>query len=425
MKNILQYALLLLTISVVFVACVKQDFDAPPAFQDCEVESNTTIAQLKQLFQVGGSVLIEDDLIIEGVVVADDRSGNYFRSLIMQDETAGIEVRFNATDLYNDFPIGRRIYIRCKGLSVTDFNGLIQLGTIESALVRQTVCRGPRNQPITPLDITIEELNNTHMSTLIRLTNVQFVNASSGVPFANAAGLQSINHFLESCDTDGQIILRSSGYADFANELTPTGSGTITAIYSVFRDDQQLFIRNPSDVQFNQDRCGGGGTGGVVDSINENFNSGTANQDVNLAGWRNVAVKGTRLWRFQEFNSNIYAQATAFNDTNPEMEAWLITPPINLNVAQTLNFESATSFYVHDGLSVWISTDFNGINVGTATWTQLSANLANGFSGNNNWVASGNIDLSAYSGTGYIGFRHIGNPNNGTSSYRIDNVVVQ
>lgn len=425
MKKILQYALLALVSSTLFVACVKQDFDEPPAFQDCEIESNTTIAELKELFQVGGSVLIEDDLIIEGVVVADDRSGNYFRSLIMQDETAGIEVRFNATELYNDYPIGRLIYIRCKGLSITDFNGLIQLGTIESALVSETVCRGPRNQPITPLDITIEELNNTHMSTLIRLTNVQFVDASAGVTFANSAGLQSINHFIESCDTENQIILRSSGYADFADELTPVGSGTLTAVYSIFGDDKQLFIRDPSDVQFSEDRCGGGGPGGVVETINENFNSGAANQDVSLAGWKNVAVKGTRLWRFQEFDSNVYAQATAFNDSNPEMEAWMITPPINLDNPKTLTFESATSFYVHDGLSVWISTDFNGVNVGTATWTELSGNLAGSSSGNNNWVLSGSIDLSAYSGIGYIGFKHIGNPDNGTSSYRIDNVVVQ
>ncbi len=79
--------------------------------------------------------------------------------------------------------------------------------------------------------------------------------------------------------------------------------------------------------------------------------------DINLPGWANIAVKGTRLWRAQVFSGNHYAQATSFNDTENEMEAWLITPPITLDEAKKLTFESAKAFWTHDGLTVWVSAE--------------------------------------------------------------------
>ena len=42
------------------------------------------------------------------------------------------------------------------------------------------------------------------------------------------------------------------------------------------------------------------------------------------------------------------------------------------------------------------------------------------------WIPSGNIDLSAYTGqTAYIGFKYVGSDSGGqTSRYRVDNVRV-
>jgi len=131
------------------------------------------------------------------------------------------------------------------------------------------------------------------------------------------------------------------------------------------------------------------------------------------------------LWRFKEFDGNVYAQATAFQDTEPEMEAWLITPAINLDNASELSFESAQAFHNHDGLTVLISTDYDGQNINSATWTDLNPILASSSDDFHDWIQSGEIDLSDFNGTGYIAFRYEGNPNSGTTSYRIDNVTVE
>ncbi len=398
-----------------FTGCVDLDFDAPPPAPPCEWQVTNTIAELKARY-TGTEWLIDEPIIIEGVVVADDSSGNFYRALVIQDATAGIELRFAGTDLYNDYPVGRKMFVNCEGLLLPNYNGVLQLGEIQEALVEDHICRGPKNQVVEPQVVSIADLNASHIHTLIRLEDVQFDDGSAGVTYADAINLQSVNLMLGECDGENTIILRSSGYADFATAVTPTGSGSITAVYSVFQSDQQLFIRNTRDVQMTNPRCD--------KPLNETFSGVTNNQDISLAGWTNVAIKGTRLWRGGSFSGNNFAQATAFQDTNAEMETWLVTPPINLDTPKKLSFESAQAFFPHNGLSVLISTDFTG-NVATATWTPLSCTLATNTNANYDWVPSGTVDLSAFSGTGHIAFRYTGNKTSQTTTFRLDNVKVE
>lgn len=431
MKNIFlnaKYLVIALGFATCFSACVDLEFEAPIAYGICSAEStaNMTIAELKDMHVFGNEELISDSIIISGVVVGDDATGNFYKKLVIQDETAGIEVYFGSTDLYNLFPNGTQVYINCTGLTLSDYNGVTQLGTIEQAIMGDFICKGSSDMVIEPRDVEIGDLGESDISTLIRLSNVQFTNASAGATFADADGLNSINHTIESCDNNDVILLRTSGYSDFAGFFTPTGSGTITAVYSVFGDDQQLYINSPADIEFTSDRCG---EVVVAGDVNEDFESTTENNlDVDIAGWTNIAVKGTRLWRGKDFDDNLYVQATSYNDSADEMEAWLITSAIDLSSDMKLNFDSQVGFPVggHDGLKVYISTDFDGFNFATASWTELSGDIANSTSTQNVWINSGDIDLSAYSGTGYIGFQYTGSgPAGQTSSYRIDNVVVE
>jgi len=169
---------------------------------------------------------------------------------------------------------------------------------------------------------------------------------------------------------------------------------------------------------------GGGSTG--LTSLNEAFSSQADKSDINLSGWLNVAKTGSRKWQGKLFSSNYYAQASSYNSTE-ENEIWLITPKIDLDgmTNPTLNFDNATAYWNHDGLTVWISTDFDGVNIDAATWVQLSPTLAGESNSNYEWVNSGDIDLSSYSGSAYIAFKYHGDDTQGqTSSYDIDNVKV-
>jgi hypothetical protein len=404
-------------------SCVQTEFDEPPVSAACTKEANMTIADLKAMHTPGQEEVIPAGTVISGVVVADDASGNFYRNIILQDETAGIEVRFNVTDLFNEFPVGRQITIDVDSLTLSDYNGVTQIGEIQEPMINARFCKGERDMVVEPTVVTMSELGESTISMLIRIEGVEFAASSAGANWADAVNLQSVNHTLEECGTEEELVVRTSGFSQFASANTPIGSGSITGIYSVFGTTRQLYIRDLNDVDMEMDRCdGAGGTG--LSSLNEDFQSQTDNEDIALEGWLNTAVQGTRVWRAKEFSGNVYAQSTAFNDTSPEMESWLITPPIDLEVATSLQFKSAQAFYTHDGLSVWISTDFNGFNFSEATWTELSCTLATEADDNYDFVDSGLIDLSSYEGIGYIGFKHIGNPDDGTTSWIIDDVVI-
>ncbi len=109
------------------------------------------------------------------------------------------------------------------------------------------------------------------------------------------------------------------------------------------------------------------------------------------------------------------------------METWLITPPVSNISSKKLSFKTAVAFWNHADtpFGVYISTDFDGSNFETATWTELTGlNVANASSPNHAWVETGDIDLSAYSGNAAIAFKYVGSKTE-TTSYRIDDVKVQ
>lgn len=428
---------ILLTCGVLFFSCVKKDYDEPASScADPDLTANASIAQLKSLYTLGSDtpVLVTGDTIIAGIVVADDRSGNFYKNIILQDSSGGIAIRIDVSGYYTEFPVGRRIFVKCKGLYLGEYNGLIQMGgyvdntvnppsvePIPVALLDQYFFKGACDINVTPKVISISQLNNSHQNMLIQLDSVEFISADVNQPYADAANQLSVNRTIEDC-FGNTILLRTSGFASFANSLTPSGRGNLVAIYQIFGSDKQLYIRDLNDVMFSSPRCGA--ITSPLTSLNENFSGVTSNQDLSINGWVNAVISGTRYWQGNSFGGNSFAQATAFSSGLPSMETWLVTPPLDLSAADTLAFESAQAFWVHDGLSIWISTDFDGINVSSATWTPLSCTLAGQSNNNYDWVLSGDVVLTGFTGTGYIGFKYSGNTNTQTTTYRIDNVSV-
>src|SRR5688500_4494552 len=122
-------------------ACVDLEFDTPPAGGfDPNLPVNTTIAELKAMHTLGSYEEITDDIIIYGIVISNADAGNFFKQLVIQDSTGGIELRIEMSDLNNFYPVGRKVYVKAKGLWLGDYNGLIQLGAghdaVEDDLIR-------------------------------------------------------------------------------------------------------------------------------------------------------------------------------------------------------------------------------------------------------------------------------------------------
>src|ERR1700744_119412 len=90
--------------SFAIAACIKKQYKGPPdtSGYDPHLSVTHTIAQLLAL-PVGSA--ITEDVIISGIVIMDDKSGNYYKKIVIQDSTGGIEMELDQNNLYNDYPV--------------------------------------------------------------------------------------------------------------------------------------------------------------------------------------------------------------------------------------------------------------------------------------------------------------------------------
>ncbi|MDX9853999.1 MAG: DUF5689 domain-containing protein [Tenuifilaceae bacterium] len=240
-------------------ACVDDDFDTPPIpnVNDLPVGEVLTLSQLRSLSTPGNTYRFTEDKSVYAVVTMDDKAGNIYKSAYVQDKTGGINLFLKASGgLYQ----GDSIRIALKGLRLNWYQNLLQLDTVD---VDRNIIKHKTLVEATPKVVTILELkSNDFQGQLVKLENVQFAVADTAETYADAANLVTENRMLE--DASGnQVIVRTSGYAKFADGKVPNGSGSIIAIASQYRNDIQLFIRSTSEVVMDGERLGGGGGTGT------------------------------------------------------------------------------------------------------------------------------------------------------------------
>ena len=191
---------------------------------------------------------------------------------------------------------------------------------------------------------------------------------------------------------------------DVAEEVMTEKKGTIDNCIQAF-DSPGKMAKGVEHYVFNDLITGGS----RETYIFEDFETQTPYTDVEIMGWVNEGTIGSRAWYAQAFSGNDYAQATSYNSGEVN-EMYLITPVINLDEMDDprLKFLSAQAYWNHDGLTVLISTDFDGSDIEGATWDELNCNLAGEDDPNHAWVPSGIISLADYEGDAYIAFKYVG-----------------
>jgi hypothetical protein len=299
--------LLMVTGLVYYSGCVKGDFDEPPIYvPTVDFEANTSIAALKASFTTFRQ--IEEDIVIEGVVVANDEAGNLFKKLVIQDETAGIELSLDRYNLYNQFKLGQRVLVKCQGMYIGHYNNLMQLGytfnddigRLPEPLIDQHVFRdslaGAKPEPKEITLGSLTDLTNDNLarldsavSTLVRFKDVRFTDADAGQPWVKPDEDNTNRTIIDG--SNNSLIIRTSRFSNFAYESTPYGFGEITGVLSVFRTTWQLTIRDLDDVN---DFTGiipdppGGGTGTFEDPFDVTSAIEQQNENPYVIGW----VKG-------------------------------------------------------------------------------------------------------------------------------------
>jgi len=396
-----------------------------PRFGSEVPAKNTTIEQLKLFYDGSALYQIPYDLVIEGIVTANDESGNLYKQLFIEDETGAIEFKVDVTDLYADFPVGTKIRVKCKDLYMGTYGGVIQLGgnfggqigRLAASDFYKNVFVISSGNDVSVTETSIGQLSNILIGKVVTLSGVQFADYELGKTYAESSS--TTNRILEEVATGKTIIVRTSNYADFAGVELPKGRGKITAILTKYNSDFQLTIRKVGEVRLIEPRLNKNFI------LNEDFTLATVNNPISINGWQTIAVAGTKVWNAKQYSGNVYARMSAFQSNESSNIAWLISPKITIPSGKDVffKFDTEYSFWANAILEVYISKNYDGTNPGTAEWTKLDATIANQSVGQYSWVNSGLIKLNDFAGDAYIGFKYTGS-NTLSTTFDVDNVSV-
>lgn len=421
MQKIFLFIYLLFSSLLIFISC-KKEYDLPPVKQISN-GSFINIANIKAKYTANLIYKFKADSNLYCVVTADEISGNLYKDIYVKDLTGSIHVKLlNSGGIY----IGDSIRINLKGVILNEYNKLIQLDSVdtEKSVVKLASGYNPEPSVLTISQIIANTAaTNSVQSRLVKINNVEFLTTDQGKTFADAIGKASQNRILKSC-TGETLTVRTSGYSNFAANLTPSGNGSIIGIASQYGTTMQLLIRNINEVQLNGTLCNSTNTSNPGSSyLSKNFDDNS----ITSGGWLLQSVIGSSVtWTTSSFGGQTFGKITNYISTtsvNIACENWLISPVLSLSSSTNpvLSFQNAYK-YTGAPLEVYVSTNYSSGLPSSAIWTPLTFILS---SGNYVFINSGNISLSAFKSSNVrIGFKYKGSATDG-STWEIDDVIVK
>ncbi|MDR0364420.1 MAG: DUF5689 domain-containing protein [Bacteroidales bacterium] len=356
---ICQWSVIVALLLMTATSCNPEKVDPP--LSDIPVGEVLTLKKLKDLSL---PYTFDYDASVYATVTMDESTGNIYKQLYVQDVTDGFSLQFDdATTLKEGDSV--RIYLKGKTVSrqnetyqIDDLNAIANVVLIE------------RNRFVEPEETTMEQIYNFNASKeyhlkLIKLMDVQFLEAELGATWGDATTQANVNRNLENCGGES-IIVRTSGHATFADKELPRGKGSLVAILGVYNTTMQLWVRSMDEVDMSGGRCGEN----VI--FSETFASGQGNFTI----FNKVGEETT--WTFNEA-----LKAMEIKRSDKADEDWLISPSIKLtgiNETISFSFEHAIN-KVPDGVSkeymkmhhkVMISENYNGGDPAMAEWTEFT-----------------------------------------------------
>ncbi len=417
MKNILNLRLgifAMLAAMFAFTSCVDNEFDTPPT-SAAPTGTVLTIQQIRDSLDntSNETIIFDQDYVVYGVISMDDKSGNIYKTAYMQDGEAGIALHFNSSGgVYQ----GDSIMVYLKGLKVSKYAELPQIDAVDGdgLEIDSVIYKKQTLVHVEPKVVTIHQLANNQCQ-LVKLEGVEFSSSDTSQTWSDAINLETKNLTLKACD-GSEIIVRTSGYANFAGEPVPNGNGTLIAIVGQFNSDMQLYIRSADEVVMEGTRCDGSSS--TLETIlNEGFTS-------DFGSFTAFSITGSNAWEYADYDNGCMKMASFGGN-----EDWLVSSAIDLtnHNSSLLALREAIN-HIDDiaNLQIVVSTDYDGTSSPeTFTWNALTLPTR---PAGDSWTFfdSGSVDISAYDGqTIYIAFKYTTSTSSAGSTWEVGEIIIQ
>ncbi len=251
-------------------SCGYDRFDGPTRPAGDSTRPNLLISELSEFYRET-PVTLTEEIVLAGYVTTTDRAGNFFRTLLIDDGSGALELKLGLYDLSATYPLGQRLVVHARGLTLGSDHGILQLGleALPSSgyetdylghrvLVDRHVSRDTVIREVTPLRATLAELVSVTPGRLVRVEGLRY-DADTTICWAGERSPVTGNPltvYRQFRDDEGDTVLVvTSGYATFASDTIPAGRISVTGIlmrgHIGSRDRMMIKPRDLYDVEDN------------------------------------------------------------------------------------------------------------------------------------------------------------------------------
>ena len=124
--------------------CGYDDFGEPHPADETAPLPNMSVATLRERCAVGPVAFSGSGVVLSGYVTTSDRADNFYRMLMLEDNSGAVEVCAGLYDLHNDYPVGCRLTLSADGLTAAPKEKTSEVSAYETRtenrLVTACVC---------------------------------------------------------------------------------------------------------------------------------------------------------------------------------------------------------------------------------------------------------------------------------------------
>lgn len=248
MKRIVS-SISLLCAMLLLVGCRMHDAE--------EDNGHRTIAYLQSICRER-SVTITEDIYIEGYVVANDKLNELGYAAVVDDGTAGIEIKIDSDKVENILPQSSFVRFNCSGLSIGREGARLVLGESPTAeyvvdrlredVLYNHIAKIEYYRDIPPmLDLHVRDFDSRVVLRYVRIDDIEPVGEELGESWcdrdsSSATGyMTTIRHYVDGCDTLRVVTL---GKCDYAAEMMPMGRCSLAGVLDWYDGDYALRVSN-------------------------------------------------------------------------------------------------------------------------------------------------------------------------------------
>jgi hypothetical protein len=324
MKNI--KLIIAAAICVIIAGCQnKKDWEVPsnvtpPYGNQTIVEDASkliTISALRTKYATETSTqdkyaAINEDIQIKGYVTCNDRTGNMYKEISLQDETGAISIGINYGGCFGFLPEGQEIVIALKGLHIGNYRQQATIGmqyldkngtncvgrmplavwnehynytsrrltrdeldkwagvvidaskgeTVERALFADCKNWDGKNFIKTSWNLNKDQgklaiLKNVSIyeggyydnDTEVYVDGVKFVPGESALVVPGFSTSWTFKEMENDTQKSGSVALYTSNYADFSANKAPTGKFNVIGVVKRYKDEWEFIVRDYNDIQ--------------------------------------------------------------------------------------------------------------------------------------------------------------------------------